>query len=132
MRLVGVGGGRFEMLDGSSGQEIRRKPEFVDRAPTAPRSRPTGMAQAARASQERRRDAQRLAEQLGTAEQFGAAEPAYRPARFLDLVADECKWPIDPGSGPGQAGDLRCGAKQAPGPGLPYCEHHRALSSGRA
>jgi hypothetical protein len=76
------------------------------------------MAQAAMRAAERRADERRFAEDAGI------AAPAYRPARFTDLVADECQWPID------EQGDLRCGAKQAAGPGQPYCPQHRAISRG--
>lgn len=115
MRLVGVGKGRFEML-GPKGQGL-----VGDRASgvrTAPR-KPTLAAQATMRANERAREFRRLAEALGL------AEPDYRPARVTDFVADECRWPVD------AQGDLCCGAKQASGPGQPYCALHRERSRGR-
>jgi GcrA cell cycle regulator len=46
------------------------------------------------------------------------------PTRFMDLTANQCRFPIDDINTPGTAETLFCGAHQQDGSS--YCEHHHA------
>ena len=114
-RLVGLGGGRFELVGAEAGASGPPPPAPPHKGEGS-RNKPTLMAQAAMRAAERARDARLLAENLG------AGTRVYGPAPFLECVGDMCRWPI--------AGGLFCGAKRTPAPGQPYCEAHRARSRG--